>query len=697
MPLSLRSRILVAILAAVIATDLLAVWVVHDRIESGARREANIQAQAQTRQAQALFAERGATLAAQAESVSLYPAVIAAIAGGNTQPLLQWSGQVAQLQGTEVAVVDDSGRVLARGRAPDVAGDSLLPALPGLRLALSGHTVSGVEAGDELGLALRGYAPALRDGAVVGAVMLAEPLNDRLLGQLAGDPTGRVQVRLDRAGTGQAEGCATPAGASTSCRLPLRSPTGDVPAVLSVTVPLTQIEQARTTALRELWLIGALGLVAGAAAAWLLANSLTRPLARLVLAAQRIAGGDYTQPTGVRSPPEIGALAGAVDTMRERVAQTTGALRDERDVLDAVLEAVEDGILLLDPAGTPKVANRRWTAMLGGPGLTSASALMRIDGDGGNLASAARSWLAAVDVVATAGFEQVEPYRRFRGFTAPVRRHDGARVGRIIVLRDVTRESEAERMRTALVTTVSHELRAPLTAITGYVDTLLNSGPWEAGEQREFLAIVSDAAAQLSGLVDNLLDAAKLEAGVVRLECEPVRVERIAEEVVARRRSLAPDRSIQVEAERGLLPAEADPMRVEQVIANLVDNAIKYSPAGSPIRVHVDADPSGMLRVSVSDRGIGIAPEDADRLFERFYRVDGTARATPGVGLGLFICKRIVEAHGGRIWVSSVPGAGSTFSFTLPAVTDTVANGAQQGAAVAMAELLTPTLREPAA
>jgi two-component system phosphate regulon sensor histidine kinase PhoR len=358
--------------------------------------------------------------------------------------------------------------------------------------------------------------------------------------------------------------------------------------------------------------------------------------------------------------------------MRQRVAAATTRLRDERDVLDAVLESAGDGVLMADPSGQPVVENRRWAELLGTPGLAAAADLRRLEGSHQQrFAEAAQAWLGDPEQMVAAEFERVEPtYQRFRCYTAPVRHIDRTTIGRLFVMRDITRESEAERMRSAFVATVSHELRSPLTAIAGYTDTLLHTGPWDAETEREFLEIVARSAAKLAGLVDNLLDAAKVEAGVLRLEREPVRVERIAEQVIAQRRALVPDHTLRVDVEPGLPLAAADPLRVEQILANLVDNAIKYSPNGGPIAVRLIHD-DGDLTVGVSDRGVGVTAEQAERLFERFYRVDSTLhRATRGVGLGLFICRSLVEAHGGRIWVESRPGQGSTFWFTLPVLAD---------------------------
>jgi signal transduction histidine kinase len=232
-----------------------------------------------------------------------------------------------------------------------------------------------------------------------------------------------------------------------------------------------------------------------------------------------------------------------------------------------------------------------------------------------------------------------------------------------------------EPARAALIATVSHELRSPLSVIMGYVHTLLDGGQWDAAQSREFLQIIAASAEKLSVLVADLTDAARMDAGAFQLQREPVRVERIAARVVANHRVLAPHHRLTVEAEPDLPLADADPTRIEQVITNLVENAVKYSPAGGAITVRVTAGDG--LTVGVIDQGAGIDPALICRLFEPFYRADGSLeRRTQGAGLGLYICRRLVEAHGGHVWAESTPGAGSVFSFTVPAFTGSRERGA---------------------
>ena len=395
MPRSLRTKIMTAIVGSVLVTVLLAIWAVNDRIEAGARREADSQALAQTAQVRALYQERAATLAAEGEVISLYPAVIAAIADSNAQPLLRWSGQVAERQRTSVTVVDADGRVVARGHEPEQRGDLLAPRLVGLQLALRGEFVSGTESGDELGLALRGYAPVLRDGAIVGAVMIADPLDQRLLHRLGGDAGGGTAVDIQAAVAGT-DGCEQRGdGAAATCRFRVLSPSLQPAATVSVAVPLVEVQEARGDARRALWWIGGAALFIGALGAWLLARSLTRPLSRLTLWAERIGRAQHAPPEDISRADEIGVLARSLEAMRAQVAGAAAALRDERDVLNAVLDASDEGIVLTDATGTTRLANARWTALTGGDGIVAAGPLVRSGGGSATFGDATRGWLAS--------------------------------------------------------------------------------------------------------------------------------------------------------------------------------------------------------------------------------------------------------------------------------------------------------------
>lgn len=226
---------------------------------------------------------------------------------------------------------------------------------------------------------------------------------------------------------------------------------------------------------------------------------------------------------------------------------------------------------------------------------------------------------------------------------------------------------ELDRLKSELISTVSHELRTPLASIKGYISTLLRPDvSWDDGTRAEFLQIVAEESDRLQALIDNLLQMSRIDAGVLRINKQPVQLSRLAHKVARKARLRAPDHRVAVLFPNDMPEVAVDAAQMEQVLNNLVDNAIKYSAAGGRITIRGEVS-DGNVMVSVSDDGIGISPQHLDRIFERFYRADTSqTKRIYGTGLGLSICRGIVEAHGGRIFAESTPGRGSTFTFVLP-------------------------------
>jgi signal transduction histidine kinase len=228
---------------------------------------------------------------------------------------------------------------------------------------------------------------------------------------------------------------------------------------------------------------------------------------------------------------------------------------------------------------------------------------------------------------------------------------------------------ELTRLKDEFVSQVTHELRSPLAPISGYAELLAERDQTREEVQR-YARTIQRQAMVLERLVDDLLDLAKLESGRYRLDRRPTDLPDILHATAEEQGRASELHPVEVEVEPALPSADADPDRIAQVVRNLVSNAIRYSPEGGPVQVRAEHAGQG-LRVSVSDRGIGIPPDRVARIFEKFYRVDNElTRRVNGTGLGLAISRELVEAHGGRLWVESAPGRGSTFYFTLP-----VANG----------------------
>ena len=224
---------------------------------------------------------------------------------------------------------------------------------------------------------------------------------------------------------------------------------------------------------------------------------------------------------------------------------------------------------------------------------------------------------------------------------------------------------EANKLQKALLNSVSHNLRTPLASITGTLASLLEDGALlDAGTQRELLETAQGESERLNRVVGNLLDMTRLEAGAVGVRRQPADVQDVVGTALEQLGGVARDREIRVHIDPNLPLVDIDPVLISQVLVNLLDNALKYSPADQPVDVHA-ARVDDRLRIEVEDRGIGIAAGELERVFERFYR-SPQAGPVKGVGLGLSICKRFVEVHGGSIAISSVEHSGTVVTCLLP-------------------------------
>ncbi len=273
------------------------------------------------------------------------------------------------------------------------------------------------------------------------------------------------------------------------------------------------------------------------------------------------------------------------------------------------------------------------------------------------------------------------PHQELQLISVPTRDSLSQLTGRLWIVTDVTREREADRLKSEFISVVSHELRTPLTSILGYTELLL-ARDFAAKEQREFIKTVYDEASHLSQIVEDLLGVSRIESGHVKLNQWVVSMRQLVNEIIAQMNMHLTNRHrMVINLPQQLAPIYVDRDKVKQIFFNLLTNAVKYSPKGGEITLSVeelqplpeDHPPGNFLLISISDQGLGIPEEELGRVWERFYRVDNSnTRRIGGTGLGLSIVKSLVELHGGRIWLNSTVAKGSTFFFTLPIATDIV-------------------------
>ena len=350
-------------------------------------------------------------------------------------------------------------------------------------------------------------------------------------------------------------------------------------------------------------------------------------------------------------------------------------LRRERARFESIVESVNEGIVLVDLAGRIGYVNAR------------ASSLFRVDFDQcldadtfldrflGQIAdeAGARRALAMIgdDVSHFPSFDVVpadDSQTTVRITVFGVYGDGGVRFGRGYLARDVSVERHIDAMKTEVISIVSHELRTPLAAIRGCASALLDGKrKRDANIRREYLRTIDSESARLDALVANLLDVSKLDAGVLEIEHYPYDLSALVEMRIARWHTAEPECRFEVEREPDPFIVELDRVRIEQVLDNLVANALDSGASEVVVSVRTQ---DGRAVVAVNDNGSGIAPEDLERIFERFHHKNaknsGSGRAKrQGSGLGLYICRGIVEAHGGRMWVRSTVGAGSTVGFSL--------------------------------
>ncbi len=435
-------------------------------------------------------------------------------------------------------------------------------------------------------------------------------------------------------------------------------------AALRLAEPLALVDDLRAALLRQSLLAAAIALLFSVPIAYRLAGSQARRAGELAEVASRIGAGKAAPRARELPADELGRLGAALNIMAGELSERLGALERERDERERILAHMSDGVALIDADGRLVHANQSLAGILGAalpPATGTPFQEFARSPELVDLVRAARSGRQPLELDLRLWAPR---HRRVRVTATRLRGEEDGSV--ILVLHDITEVERLNQVRQDFVANVSHELKTPLTSVRGYAETLLEGGLDDVEHREGFVRIIRDQSARLQSLVDDLLSLADLERPDMRLRRESFDLRESVERQIATLRARAEQAGLTIELEPGE-PAMvlADLLRIDQVIANLLDNAIKYTERGG-VRVRLGRTAS-RVSCEVEDTGSGIPAEDVPRIFERFYRVDkARSREKGGTGLGLAIVRHILALHGGRVSVESVLGHGSTFHFDLP-------------------------------
>ncbi len=432
--------------------------------------------------------------------------------------------------------------------------------------------------------------------------------------------------------------------------------------VVRIAVPVSEIDEALGQIRRLIWFAGGLGLILVLLVGFVASRSMTQRLRQLAETARRFARGDFSERPQPDSNDELADLSQALSQTAADLQKSFAQLTEERDQLSAILNSMVEGVVVTDLDGRVTLCNRAFTRMFRLSGPVEGRHTRDLLRDAQLLATLERALRERRQAVET--IELVTPtHAVLQAHMAMLERARGA----VVVFHDVTRLQHLEKVRRDFVANVSHEIRTPVTAIKGYVETILEDGSLSREQTRRFLQTILRNTERMARLVEDLLRLARLESPETEWKLEPVDLRPILRRVTENFKTTVEANGLELtlEVPATLPKALALASEVEAVLENLLDNAVKYGARGKKIAVQV-TELDREIQVTVTDYGIGIPAEDQPRIFERFYRVDrARSRALGGTGLGLAIVKHIVERHEGRVWVESELGQGARFSFTL--------------------------------
>jgi two-component system phosphate regulon sensor histidine kinase PhoR len=699
------------VLAVVLGVSIALSGVVVSNVEDEALRRTETRAQAEAAELTRRPSDTANTAASVAQVLQRAAADVdlVALADDPAGPAGQAAGQ--QLPGMLTQIGDDI--LFASGSLAYVTASGQTIPGPGITDPAMQVQVSGLEVVDE---ALRTRAETRAEAILAGKptavaaspVVASTPDGPRVVGVTVAADTIDLQARLQsdpqvglaivdrdgvlaRAGTLPSDATLVDAArpaldtstthtARTAGRLLAIAPVnaGGRPVFALVAgAPTTLLDRTRESLFRTLFVVALGGALRALALASLVGERIGRGLRRLTLVAGEIRTGNLDARVDLGSGDELGVLGSAFDAMAISLQSMTEELRDAavdearlRARMEAVVGGMGEALVAVDGEGRVTDFNRAAEVLFGtklakvrGKAITS---LAIVDEEGEDVTArlvAREAWSGAATV------------RAADGTSIPVVVTIGSlrdRTGAVAVVRDVRREREVERMKTEFLANISHELKTPLTPIKGYAG-MLATRDLPATKARSFGVEIASAAQQLERVITQLVSFATAAAGKLEPRAERVPVRAVLDDAVARWRDRLPEGHVlERRVTRGTPDLFVDRRYVDQSLDELIDNAVKYSPAGGKISLTAAAVSNGVgphVHLSVTDRGVGVPPERLDAIFGDFAQADGSAtREFGGLGLGLALVRSVAEAHGGTLSCESTEGRGSTFTVVLPAV-----------------------------
>ena len=442
-------------------------------------------------------------------------------------------------------------------------------------------------------------------------------------------------------------------------------------AVLRTSLPLTSIdEKLRGTQIR-IALGGLLIALLAAGISWLVSRRISRPMEEMKQSAEHFANGDLQYRLPVQDAKEMESLALAMNRMAAQLDERIKTAIRQRNEFEAVLSSMVEGVIALDREERILNINQAAAKMFGLDSCKLQGRSIQETVRNAELQRFVQKALASAEPTEDDIFVYHTEERILHIHSAHLVDAKADHIGILVVLIDVTRLKRLENMRRDFVANVSHEIKTPLTAIKGFVETLQNGAFEKPEESQRFLGIIEKHVNRLNSIIDDLLSLSRLEqeGESKEIKLEKGSIKEVIQTAVLLCQAKAGAKNIRVNllCEEEIIGA-IEPTLLEHAVVNLLDNAIQYSKKESEIQIAA-VQTDSEINISIKDHGVGIAREHRPRIFERFYRADkARSRELGGTGLGLAIVKHIVQAHGGQVAVESVPGQGSTFTIHLPKI-----------------------------